>query len=273
MSDPAYLRTRQNIAEFGNGARATKLLRRAFAPFIETAADNRVTSRLTSAVMKVIKSDAVNAHGQRNITHGDISLLARFEFNKHAGLEKTFGAAFTATIDHATGKMVVNIPAFSPAGLISAPDEATHFRLKAFGAAIDFEADTYFTAVSESEYLTLHQERQAGLSLSLTVAPRSANPMLLVFGIEFVQIIKNGRLPLYNKTHNAMAIVKVDDAARTEGETKEDLIKSKTRPGKRRERSAISLSRPSHKSRKLDISHPAPAPKWRAAMNAQEAPP
>ena len=58
MSDRAYVRTRENIAEFGTGARATKLLRRSFSPLIRTVADNRVTSRLTSAVMKVIKSDA-----------------------------------------------------------------------------------------------------------------------------------------------------------------------------------------------------------------------
>jgi hypothetical protein len=84
MTDPAYARTRENIAEFGRGAQATKLVRRAFISFIKTAADTRVTSRLTRVIMKIIKEDAVNNRGERRVTNNEVGLLQGFEFNKHA---------------------------------------------------------------------------------------------------------------------------------------------------------------------------------------------
>ena len=208
MSDPAYERTRENIAEFGRGALATKLLRWAFRSLIRTAADNRVTSRLTSAIIKVIKSDAISSPGQRTIAHGDVTLLEGFEFNKNAALRKTFGAPFTAAIDRETGSMLVNIPPFSPADLVSAPEGATHFRLKAAGAAIDFEANTGSIAASESAVLPIRQERQEGLVLSHTVATASASPLLLVFGIEFLQGVNGVYYPLTDGMFNAMAIVR-----------------------------------------------------------------
>jgi hypothetical protein len=96
------LRTRENIEEFRRGALATKLLRRAFSWCIRTAADNRVTSRLTSGIMKVIKTDAVSSRGERNVTDREVALLEGFEFNKNAGLGKTFSAPFSAVIDRAT---------------------------------------------------------------------------------------------------------------------------------------------------------------------------
>lgn len=216
MSDRAYVRTRENIAEFGTGARATKLLRRAFGPLIRTVADNRVTSRLTSAVMKVIKSDTISPRGQRNVGDGDMTLLQGFEFNKHARLATTFGAPFTASVDRVTGSIQIDIPAFSPANLITAPEGATHFRLKALGVAIDFGADTYSAAASESEYLPLEQTRQTELTLTRTVAKVPGRPLLLAFGIEFVQLVNGVQYPLKDEMKNAMAIVKVVGVDRNE---------------------------------------------------------
>lgn len=249
MSDRAYAPTRKNIAEFGNGARTTKLLRRAFAPAIGTVADNRVTSRLTSRVMKVIKSDAIHAHGERKVAHGDVTLLEDFEFNKHAALTKTFRAPFTATIDRATGTMRVDTSAFIPDNLVSAPEGATHFRLKAFGVAIDFETDEFLNAMSESAYLPLVHKQRVQVTLSHTIATSPATPLLLAFGIEFVQIVKNGTpYELDDNKYNAMAIVCVDEAQRAEPPIPTPEIKQRTlTPRKRLDRAAMKLSRFSRK--------------------------
>ena len=209
MSDPAYARTRENIAEFRRGALATKLLRRAFSSVIRTAADNRVTSRLTSAIMKVIKTDAVSSPGERNVANGEVALLEGFEFNKNAGLAKTFSAPFTATIGRSTGTMMIDIPAFSPANSISAPEGATHFRLKAVGSAIDFESNTCSVATWQSADLPISGDVQGPLRLSHTVAPASANPLFLAFGVEFLQLVNGVLYPLTNATSNSMTIVRV----------------------------------------------------------------
>lgn len=214
MNDPAYARTRENIAEFRRGAQATKLVRRAFISFIQSAADNRVTSRLTSVMMKIIKKDAVNCGGERRVTNDQVALLQGFEFNKHAALEKTFRAPFSASIDRASGAMVVDIPAFSP-DLISAPAGATHFRLTALGAAIDFENGTYSTVKSKSSDIPVDGKTHEGLRLTETIAPGSSSPLFLVFGIEFLQTVNGVSHPLSDSAFNAMSMVRVDGSRET----------------------------------------------------------
>ena len=236
MSDPAYARTRENIAEFARGALATKLLRRAFASCIRTAADNRVTSRLTSAIMKVIKTDAINSPGERNLRNGDVALLEGFEFNKNAGVMSTFSAPFTAVINRATDTMVIEIPAFNPSNSVSAPGGATHLRLKAVGAAIDFEGNTCSAATSQSADLPLNGDTQGPLLLSHTVAPASVDSLFLAFGVEFLQLVNGVMHPLTNVTFNAMRIVMVDGSGlaelnTTEADNEERNITRSGRPG------------------------------------------
>ena len=94
--------------------------------------------------------------------------------------------------------------------MISVPDGATHFRLKAAGAAIDFEGRTYTVASSESGDLPITLEEQGPVQLSTAVVPGSTNPLFLVFGIEFLQLVNSVQSPLNNGAFNSMAIVKVD---------------------------------------------------------------
>ena len=49
-NDPAFIRTRENGAEFGSSASSGKLLRSALRTMLMTAADNRVASRFNERV-------------------------------------------------------------------------------------------------------------------------------------------------------------------------------------------------------------------------------
>lgn len=188
-TDPAYARTRENIAGFRRAVLATKLFRTAFRSLIRCAADNRVSSRLTGAMIRVIQGDAVNARGLRNVMSGNLALLERFEFNKNSILSSTFSAPFTASIDRATGILNVDVPSFIPKNEMSFPRGATHFRLKAGGAAIDFESNGYSVNTAESADLPIGQEAVGSSRLRLTLPPASIHPVFLVFGIEFLQSV------------------------------------------------------------------------------------
>jgi hypothetical protein len=209
-SDPAFARTRENIAEFTRSGRAAKLLRTAFSSLLHTAADNRVTSRLNGVMMRVIKADAVNPRGQRNVIDGEAVILEGFEFNQKGVLTNTFKAQFTPSIDRATGNMRVDIPAFRPAHEIVVPEGATHFRMKSGGAAIDFERNTYSVVSTEGPELPITDQVQGPLELLQAVPAGSTFPLFLVFGIEFLQLVNGTHSPLNNGAFNAVAIVKVD---------------------------------------------------------------
>ncbi|WP_204743317.1 hypothetical protein [Pseudocnuella soli] len=91
-SDPAFERTRENQAEFGRAGKAGKLLRTAFRPLLQHAADSRMVSRMLQTMMRVVKADATSPRGQRNVLDGELELLENFEFNEAGKLGQTFFA-------------------------------------------------------------------------------------------------------------------------------------------------------------------------------------
>lgn len=145
-TDPAFIRTRENGAEFGRACKAGKVLRTAFRAMLLNVRDGRMTPRLVREMVKVIKVDVTNLRGQRNIIDGEAELLNGFEFNGDARLGDSLYAPFTATIDRAAGTLTVNIPAFIPANMLAAPDGATHFKIVGAGA------DLNISKVNRSNY-------------------------------------------------------------------------------------------------------------------------
>jgi hypothetical protein len=78
-SDPNYVRTRENNAEFGRAAKAGRLLRAALRTEIRNTSDSRTVSRLTREMMTVLHADTTSPRGERNVVNGKIELLEGFE--------------------------------------------------------------------------------------------------------------------------------------------------------------------------------------------------
>ncbi len=93
-NDPAFQRTRENGSEFGAAGKGGKVIRNAIRILLQNAKDKRVVSRLTTDLLKVVKTDAVNERGLRTIQDGDMSLLKGFEFNINGKLGSTLFARF-----------------------------------------------------------------------------------------------------------------------------------------------------------------------------------
>lgn len=60
MNDSAFARTRENISEFGNNAKAAKLLRDAMGALVKNAKDSRTSNRLMQLFNKVKNMDTVS---------------------------------------------------------------------------------------------------------------------------------------------------------------------------------------------------------------------
>lgn len=209
-TDPKYDLTRKNMAEFARAGLASKVFRKLFRKLLSTAADKRMNGRLTREMVKVIREDAVNLRGQRNVIDGEASLLEGFQFNVNRTLDEAVLVDITASIDRATGAMTIDIPALVPTKDLAVPEGATHFRFKTGGAAIDFEGKSSVVVTSESADLPVTGNGQAPLQLTLAVPPGSAHPLFLILGIEFLQKTRAGEVSAMNNDANAMAIVKVD---------------------------------------------------------------
>jgi len=209
MTDAAFVRTRENMAEFGRAGKANKLLRTSFNALLVNCKDGSRIGRLTKAFVAVVKADATSNRGMRNVLDGETELLEGFEMNRNSNLGSTLFAPFTAGINRVTGELVVNIPPFVPLNMVSAPQGATHFKINSAGTAIDFENEVYEVNVNSTAELPWNNSATAVITLTNSVTPNSTQPLFLALGIEFYQFINGSMYPLKNGSFNPLAVVKV----------------------------------------------------------------
>lgn len=208
-NDPAFARTRENGSEFGTSATAGKLLRDTVRIMMQTASDNRVTSRLTQVMSQIKNFDTTSARGERTVgiglgTSDGKATLKGFNFNDSAILGAILYKAYTLT--SATG--VINISALVPASDIAAPGGATHLSLKSAFAIADFDAGT--SDIEFSNVVNLPIDYTSG-SVTLTPAavPTGTGTKLYFLQIEFFQEVNGVQYSLNNGAYNTLSIVEV----------------------------------------------------------------
>lgn len=210
MTDAAFERTRENIAEFERAAKSGKVFTDAFRVLAVKVKDEAFTARLNKEMMKVLQTDATNDRGERTVANGNIALLRGIEFNKTAKLNTLFFAPYTPAIDRATGILKVDIAGFAPKDYVVAPAKATHFTLVAAAAEINFEAGTYTSVHTSTPELVYGDQAEAAISLSNTVTANSTSWLFLALGIRFYQQV-NGKFYILNSGRfNAVSVIDIN---------------------------------------------------------------
>ncbi|WP_264564744.1 hypothetical protein [Flavobacterium sp. N3904] len=208
-SDPAFQRTRENGSEFGRAGKAGKTLRLALRTLLLNSSDSRMVSRLTQLMVKVIQADATNDRGLRNVIDGEAELLNGFDFNITGKLGTTLFAPFVGGIDRVSGEITVDLESFIPADMIAAPSGTTHFKIISAGAEIDFEAETFVTATSETAILPWDNTPTAAITHLNAVTANSTKPLFLALGLEFYQAVNGKMYTLKNGAYNPLSLVQV----------------------------------------------------------------
>ena len=148
-TDPAFIRTRENGAEFGSAASAGKLFRAAVQNLMSSK-DSKLTSKVTKLMMKLRIFDTTSVRGERNIytaigTVGAQEALNGFNFNSKAILSSIFHRYFT--VNKVTG--VISFLDLIPDKDISFPKAATSVSLKFAWAKINFDTNSFDIGVSD----------------------------------------------------------------------------------------------------------------------------
>jgi hypothetical protein len=209
-TDPRFIRTRENMAEFGRAGTAGKLIRKAINPILKDAKHGRAVSRLLKVLSQVIKSDTVNRRGERSVAKGDMTLLKGFEFNANAVLSTTLYVAPSTVIDRTTGTLTINIPAFIPSSSIIAPQGATHFKLVSAGAAIDFDENTVIATRNVSSAYKWDETPTGVITLVNTVPAGTILPLFLFLGIQFFQEINGVQYSLLTGSSTALSLIEAN---------------------------------------------------------------
>lgn len=208
--DPAFKRTRENGSEFGRAGTYGKYLRSAFRPMLINTSDKRVVSRLVKELMTVIKTDTVNARGERTPVAGDFELLRGFDFNNRGLLGNTLYVPYNATIDRTSGAVSVELPDLVPEQMINAPAGTTHFKIVAGASEVDFQAGNSLTVNTGTAEIPWDNNPLTAVTLTMALTAASTLPLVLLLGVEFYQEINGVFYMLNNGSYNALAIVNLN---------------------------------------------------------------
>lgn len=209
-TDPAFQRTRENNAEFSTAGKAGKLVRNSIQVLLQNARDKRCVARLTRSLLAVVKTDEVNARGERKVQDGNMQLINGFEFNQNGKLGSTFFTPFASALDRTTGELSVDIDAYQAAVRIAAPRGTTHYRLNFAGVELDFEERNFNFSMEQTAILPHTSVEQVASSLTASLTANTTLPVLGVLGIEFFQEVNAEMYPLKNGAFNALAVIKID---------------------------------------------------------------
>lgn len=89
------------------------------------------------------------------------------------------------------------------------PLGATHLVLRATAAEIDLEGQRYHSVSAESEPIPVGDVQSERFVLQNSI-PTGTSPLILAFGISFVQVLKGVSYALHSGLYNMMQVVKVD---------------------------------------------------------------
>ena len=210
MNDPAFVRTRENGAEFSSITGSGKLLRTALGSMLFKAKDNRLTSRLVKTLAQVKNMDSTSVRGERNVgvgigTAGAKTLLTGFDFNARASLGSVLNSALS--VDLPTGK--VSVASFTPMEQMQFPEGASHFSLQSGFLNLDFKTGIYKLTQSPELTFPLVQGVITPV-LTPTAVPAGIGVKMAVLLIEFFQEVNGLKYMLNNGAFNVLHLVAVD---------------------------------------------------------------
>jgi hypothetical protein len=212
-NDPAFERTRENMAEFTRAGKAAKLTRTIFREVTINAKDRITQARLVQVFFRIVATDPVSARGERTVNRGDLLQLQGFNFNVRAGVQDSFYVRCPVSVNRAAGQVAVSIPAFVPRNMVQHVPGITHFRIVAAAATINFDTQAYEYAMQDTNELPWDHDLTAPATLTMALPANSQDTIVVALGIEFYQRVNSRSYALKTGEHNATSIVAVDVAA------------------------------------------------------------
>jgi hypothetical protein len=207
MNNPAFVRTRENMVEFGGCGVAVKALRLGFLNMLPDQSDKHLTARLMQMVKMVNRHDIEGTKGKRGIFFSEThTIIQKVVLNTLQSVAESLVKAFVCS--HPVGKVDATLKVtdleIKP---ILVPQGATHFRILNHISTISdyeyseltrcYEASSGFNAKSAfkySEYTPIESKLTADLKAEFPVGTiiDDACTILECVGIEFY-VSTNGK--------------------------------------------------------------------------------
>ena len=207
LKDANFARTRENMSEFGEVARANKLMRNSFGYLLEKYKDRKLQGRLTSKLFEVLKNDVVSDRGERSIaigiaTEGGIAAMKGFDFNARAPLSSVFYNGFTLD----TVASSLTLQNVMPGRELKFPESATDFNIRLIETVIRFEGGNF--EMHESNVIVGKTNGGAindVMSFENPLTMQGQRYFMIV--IEYLQEVNGTLYPLNNGAYNVVNLL------------------------------------------------------------------
>ncbi len=196
---PKFARTRENASEFSLAVRAGQLIRRAVMASVGLTGDSKISQRLVGILVRMGKTDLSVIRGMRNpatvFNEPDSrALLRSFAFYMNRPLSSVYSGQINCDI--LTGSIVLtNITSetLAPASeFFRVPKGATHVRIKAAMATLDFDSNLYMIYPAPA-YIAPLENPMSTTEFICEIDATDTHSRIGIVSIEFLQE-KNGEL-------------------------------------------------------------------------------
>lgn len=210
LNDAEFENSRGSSHEFGSASTGAKKLRRIFSKAILNCTDDAVHGRLLKRLQKVIFEDRVSVHGERNLLSGDIRLLRDFWWNVNEGIDNAIRGGYTIKVDRTVGEVSFAILPFIPKQMLKANPTATHYRICASAAEVDWRENAPLAEMHTTDYLPLDNKETVAFNPVLMVREGSVLPIVSCLSISWYQKVAGEMNVMRDKKFNTAGVVDVD---------------------------------------------------------------
>jgi hypothetical protein len=206
LTDPKFIRVRENTNEFGMAVKAGKLLRDVVKSIFKEAGSRMTSTKLLQIMLRIIKLDAISTRGKRNAgiamaTPAAKKLLKGFEFNNKSQIGSILFKPYIITT--VTG--IIKISNLIPMNDVAAPEGATHLTLRGAYANLNFADRVNAIEYTNEENLPI-DATSTTVTLTPAAVPAGTGTKLYLLQIEFFQMVNAVQYSLNNGSFNALVI-------------------------------------------------------------------
>jgi hypothetical protein len=204
LKDPSFIRTRENMEEFGHVARTGKNFRLALGSVLKQAKDNKLTGRMTKVLSQIKKLDTQSLRGKRQISQGILGLagkqlLVNFDFNRHATLQHVLIKPIL--VDETTA--TVSIANLIPLDDLRVPEGATHVYFS--GAHLNYDFAANIADLQEfNTVVTTIDMQSSNITLQPSQLASGNGTSFIMISISFYQEVNGQHYSLRNGLFNIL---------------------------------------------------------------------
>lgn len=208
-NDPAFVRTRENGAEFGRAQQLGKKLRELLRDALFQNADSRFSYRLANRLLKVIQMDNVQVRGERTLIAENMILLQDLECNERASLSGITLKPVSFGYDRSTGEGTLACDQLIPKHHISQLAGATHVQYTLVLQEFSGDETDLRPVIQRSAFIDLNEVEPVELEVMASLTADASKTVILLASTGYYQHVNGAYYPLANGLYNAMTVKRV----------------------------------------------------------------